>query len=99
MCRVGFVETMRAVALVGGARAATAFEGEWSAFNILEVDQALAERAAALALEYDLRSLDALHLAAALVLPPAGLVVATWDRGLHAAAAAEGLALLPETLS
>ncbi len=44
-------------------------------------------------------TLDALHLAAALVLPPSGLVFATWDRRLHAAAGAEGLELLPAALS
>jgi len=42
-----------------------------------------------------MRSLDALHLAAAVLLPPADLVVATWDRRLHAAALAVGLRVLP----
>jgi hypothetical protein len=46
-----------------------------------------------------LGSLDALHLAAALILPPEDLVFATWDRRLHAAAGEEGLALLPETVA
>jgi hypothetical protein len=46
----------------------------------------------------DLRSLDALHLAATLVLPGENLVFATWDRRLHAAAGAEGLGRIPDTL-
>jgi hypothetical protein len=37
-------------------------------------------------------------LAAALLLPRDDLVLATWDRRLHAAAAAEGLTLTPEKL-
>jgi predicted nucleic acid-binding protein len=98
MCRVGFVETMRAVGQVGGTRAAAAFKAEWSAFGVVAVDQPLADHAAALTLERELRSLDALHLAAALVLPPRELLVATWDRRLHAAAAAEGLRVLPDPL-
>jgi predicted nucleic acid-binding protein len=69
-----------------------------AAFGVVEVDQALVEHAAALAGQRELRSLDALHLAATLVLPRQDLVVATRDRRLHAAAKAEGLALLPATI-
>ena len=98
ICRLGFVETMRAVGLAAGPRATNAIKDEWPAFGIVEVDQSLVEHAAALALEHDLRSLDALHLAAALVLPSDGLRFATWDRRLHTAALVEGLAMLPEAL-
>jgi predicted nucleic acid-binding protein len=98
MCRAGFVETARATGLVAGPAATNAFTGEWPAFGIIEIDQQLADRAAALALTHDLRTLDALHLAAVLLLPPEELVFATWDRRLHLAANAEGLQLLPETL-
>jgi hypothetical protein len=73
-------------------------QAEWPAFGVIEVDQDLVERAIELALARDLRSLDALHLAAALVLPREDLMVAVWDRRLHAAARAEGLGLFPETL-
>jgi predicted nucleic acid-binding protein len=99
ICRVGFAETARAVGLVGGATAAAAAREEWPAFAIVEVDQQLVEHATVLALEPDLRSLDALHLAAALLLPRDDLVLATWDRRLHAAVAAAGLRLLPRTLA
>ena len=98
ICRVGFVETTRAVSLAAGRAAATAVREEWPAFGVIEIDQDLAELGAALTLSRDLRSLDALHLAAALVLPRSDLTMATWDRRLHAAAQAEGLALLPAEL-
>jgi predicted nucleic acid-binding protein len=98
MCRAGFVETVRAVGLVAGSDAIKPVKDEWPAFGIVEVDQALVEHAAALAIRRELRSLDSLHLAAALVLPVDDLVFATWDRRLHVAAAAEGLQLVPEAL-
>lgn len=95
ICRVGFIETFRAVSLAGGGAAGRAFRREWPAFGVVEVDERLAEDAARLSLEYGLRSLDALHLAAALVLPGRGLTFATCDQRLHAGAVAEGLAVLP----
>jgi len=98
MCRVGFLETARAVSLAGSPSAARAVHAEWPAFGVIELDQDLVERAIELALAHDLRSLDALHLAAALVLPRDDLTVAVWDRRLHAAAQAEGLGLFPEAL-
>jgi predicted nucleic acid-binding protein len=98
MCRVGFVETVRAVGLSAGQAAAGTVREEWPAFGVIEVDQPLAEDAAKLAIAHELRSMDALHLAAALILPRDDLLLATWDRRLHAAAAAEGLALIPERL-
>lgn len=98
-CRIGYVETMRAVAAAAGGAAATRFASEWPAFGVVEVDQRLVERAAELALARRLRSLDALHLAAALLLPGERLWLATWDQRLHAAARAEGLSVVPETLA
>ena len=98
ICRVGYVETARAVGLAGSRAAAKALREEWPAFAVIEVDQPLAEHAAELALSHQLRSLDALHLAAALLLPPADLRLATWDRRLHAAAGTGRLALIPDTL-
>jgi len=98
ICRAGFVETIRAIGLAAGAAATKAVKDEWPAFGVVEVDQSLVEHAAALALERDLRSLDSLHLAAALVLPGEDLLFATWDRRLHAAAGAEGLKRIPDTL-
>lgn len=97
-CRVGFVETVRAVGLAGGRIATRAVREEWPALGVIELDQRLAEEAATLALAHELRSLDALHLAAAQVLPRDDLLLTTWDRRLHAAAIAEGLRVTPEAL-
>ena len=98
MCRIGYVETVRAVALAGGRKAVKRVEEDWLSFDVIEVDQALTEHAAELALSTELRSLDALHLASALVLPAEGLTVATWDTRLHRAARDQGLEVLPVAL-
>ncbi len=98
-CRTGFVETVRAVALAGGPAATKAAKEEWPAFVVIEVDQELVDSAAVLAVERSLGSLDALHLAAALILPRDDLVFATWDRRLHAAAGEEGLTRIPNTIA
>ena len=99
ICRIGFVETMRAVSIAAGTTAAKAVRREWPAFGVIEVDEALAEHAASLAIEHDLRTLDALHLAAGLVLAGTDLTFVTWDRRQHAAARAEGLRLQPAALA
>lgn len=98
ICRIGFVETVRAVGLTAGEATTRVVREEWASFGVVEADQALVESAASLALGHDLRSLDALHLAAALLLPRSQLLLATWDRRLHVAARSEGLAVLPEAL-
>jgi predicted nucleic acid-binding protein len=98
MCRIGYVETIRAVGLAGGRKAVKGVEADWLSFDVVEVDSALAEHAAQLTLSAELRSLDALHLASALVLPPEDLTVATWDARLHRAARDQGLETLPEEL-
>ncbi|MGH9057137.1 MAG: type II toxin-antitoxin system VapC family toxin [Acidimicrobiales bacterium] len=98
ICRIGFVETVRAVGLTAGEATARVVREEWASFGVVEVDQELVENAASLALAHDLRSLDALHLAAALLLPRTELEMATWDRRLHVAARSEGLAVLPDAL-
>jgi hypothetical protein len=98
MCRIGYVETVRAVALADGRRAVKRVEADWLSFDVIEVDRALTEHAAELALSTELRSLDALHLAAALVLPSGDLTVATWDTRLHRAARDQGLETMPGAL-
>ena len=98
-CRVGYVETARAVGLRGDKAAAERFHGEWPAFSVVEVDLAVAEEAAEIALASDLRALDAIHLAAVLALPGDGVIFATWDKRLHRAARDRGLTLLPESLA
>ena len=98
VCRIGFVEAVRAVGLVAGQSAAKHVRAEWGAMNVIEVDQDLVEAAAKLAVVHDLRSLDALHLAAASLLPEEDLVVATWDRRMHAACVALKMQTLPRSL-
>lgn len=66
--------------------------------DVVEVGASLAEEAAELAIGHELRSLDALHLAAALTLPQEDLVLATWDRRLRGSARAKGLQLIPDAL-
>ena len=98
VCRVGFVEVTRALALAAGRSPASSLREEWAAFGVIEVDQDLVEHASTLAVDRQLGSLDALHLASALLLPRDDLVMATWDRRLHIAARAERLSLLPDSL-
>jgi predicted nucleic acid-binding protein len=98
MCRIGFAETVRAVCLAGGSKAIKRVEADWLAFDVVEVDKGLAEHAAELAVTTELRSLDALHLAAALVLAAEDLTIATWDVRLHRAARERGLSTLPPAL-
>jgi predicted nucleic acid-binding protein len=83
---------------VAGRRGVKRVEGDWPSFDVVEVDAPLAAHAAQLALAAELRSLDALHLAAALVLSSPGLTVATWDSRLHRAARDQGLLTLPQSL-
>jgi uncharacterized protein len=98
MCRIGFVETVRAVGVGGESQDVKKVERDWVAFYIVDVDRALTEHAAELALSHRLRTLDALHLAAALALPVDDLTFASWDTRLHRAAGDEALATLPAEL-
>lgn len=98
MCRIGFVETVRAVALGGEPEDVERMESHWTSVDVIEVDQVLAERAAQLAVEHRLRTLDALHLAAATALVDDHPTFVTWDVRLHRAAREEGLRTIPAAL-
>ena len=98
ICRVGYVEAARAVGLAAGKAATKRFGADWPSFEVVEVDASLAEHAAELALAEELRSLDALHLAAALLISSDQLTFATWDVRLHRAAQRRGLAVFPAGL-
>jgi predicted nucleic acid-binding protein len=98
MCRIGYVETAGAVARGGQLEDLERLRRDWSLVDIVEVSQALVERAARLAASRGLRALDALHLAAALSIPTGNVLFATWDTRLHRAARAQGLRTLPATL-
>lgn len=100
MCRIGYVETLRAIVLEVGpsAPAVRRFRAEWPELEVVEVNPQLSESAAGLAVEEGLRTLDALHLASALLVAEDDLVLATWDRRLWRAAKRRRLGLLPERL-
>jgi predicted nucleic acid-binding protein len=53
------------------------------------------QHAGQLALTYALRGADAVHLASALAIGDPGLILAAWDRRLHAGAQAAGLQTAP----
>jgi predicted nucleic acid-binding protein len=72
---------------------------DWPTLVRIKVSEAILERAAALAWEYQLRGYDAMHLAAALSCQEFGdqsVMVASFDRELWRAAQAAGLAVWPE---
>lgn len=99
-CRIGFLETARAVGRAEDAEALREVERDWQEFDVVEVDRDLTARAVEVAIASGLRSLDALHLAAALSLSLSNgeLIFATWDKRLHRAARAHGLRTLPVAL-
>jgi len=97
-CQVAFVETFRAVGLRAGPPGTRRVEREWPNVDVVALDRELIRHAATLAVATGLRALDAMHLAAALSLPLASTVFATWDRRLHRAARGHGLRTLPARL-
>lgn len=88
-CALARVEVIRAVA-PGGARAVALARRQLGRFHQLDLDRELLDRAAALPAAAPLRSLDAIHLAAAQTLPALRAVV-TYDIRMQAAAQALGL--------
>lgn len=98
ICRIGYVETVRAVTRGGEPDDVVRAKRDWHGFHVVEVDEAVVEQAAELSVETGLRTLDALHLAAALSLPSGEVVFATWDRRLHRAAKEHDLRTLPVAL-
>lgn len=93
-CRIAFTEVARALRLAGGSD--RPLIAEWPGFAVVDIDQALCESATELATLHRLRTLDALHLAAALTVADVGLTLAAWDRRLWDAATQVGLAVLPD---
>lgn len=76
------------------AAALETWTGLWPALYVVELAPRVAQAAAGLVARHALRGGDAVHLASALVLGP-GTIVAVWDEHVAAAAAAEGLTVLP----
>ncbi|HEY4462086.1 MAG TPA: type II toxin-antitoxin system VapC family toxin [Streptosporangiaceae bacterium] len=67
----------------------------WAAVRPVELTAAVEQEAGRLARVHALRGADAVHLASALAIGDPELVIAVWDRRLHAGADAAGLAVAP----
>jgi predicted nucleic acid-binding protein len=83
MCRLGFDASV-------DATAKSSLREDWEHCHVVPLDPACLARAAELGCRYDVRTLDALHLAAADRLPQP-LVMLTFDRRQADAARALGL--------
>lgn len=79
--------------------AATDWERFWASMRPVELTADVERAAGSLAPRHHLRGADAVHLASALALGSTDLVVAVWDRRLHTAATAVGLAVAPAELA
>lgn len=70
----------------------------WAATRPVELTPAVEQSAGRLAREHALRGADAVHLASALAVGDPELIVAVWDRHLHAGARAAGCRVAPAQL-
>ncbi len=75
-----------------------AWEDFWAATRPVELTPAVERRAGELARRHALRGADSVHLASALAVPDPDLVIAVWDRRLHAGALAAQLGVTPARL-
>jgi uncharacterized protein len=82
----------------GLAAAERAWDDYWAATRPVELTHAVEQKAGQLARLHALRGADAVHLASALALGDAELIVAVWDRRLHAGAQEAGLRVAPADL-
>jgi len=78
--------------------ASAAWDQFWAALRPVELTSAVERHAGELARRHALRGADAVHLASALAVDSEELVVAVWDRRLHAGAIAERLLVAPASL-
>jgi len=83
---------------IGLAQTEQSWDEFWGATRPVELTSAVERRAGELAGEHALRGADAVHLASALEVADGDLIVAVWDRQLHAGALAAGLGVGPATL-
>jgi predicted nucleic acid-binding protein len=72
-----------------------AWDDYWAATRPVELIVAVEQQAGQLARAQALRGADAVHLASALAIGDPELVLAVWDRRLHAGARAAGLRVAP----
>jgi predicted nucleic acid-binding protein len=75
-----------------------AWDGYWAATRPVELTPVVEQHAGQLARFHALRGADAVHLASALAISDPDLVMAVWDRRLHAGAQAAGLRVAPAQL-
>jgi uncharacterized protein len=78
--------------------AENAWEEFWAATRRVELTFGVEQQAGQLAKSRALRGADAVHLASALAISDPDLVVAVWDRRLHAGALAAGIRVAPANL-
>jgi predicted nucleic acid-binding protein len=79
--------------------AENAWADYWAATRPVELTAPVAERAGELARLHALSGANAVHLASALAIGDRDLVIAAWDRRLHAGAQAAGLRVAPARIS
>ncbi|HEX4093911.1 MAG TPA: type II toxin-antitoxin system VapC family toxin [Trebonia sp.] len=75
-----------------------AWEAFWAATRPVELTPSVERHAGELAREHALRGADAVHLASALAIDDPDLVIAVWDRRLHAGALAAGTNVAPAVI-
>jgi len=75
-----------------------AWEQYWASVRPVELTAAVEQHAGQLARTHALRGADAVHLASALALADPDLIVAVWDRRLHAGATRAQLQIAPAHL-
>jgi uncharacterized protein len=76
-----------------------AWEEFWAATRPVELTAAVERHAGELAREHALRGVDSVHLASALAIGDSDLVIAVWDRRLHAGALAAGTSVAPAVIA
>ncbi len=79
-------------------QAEQSWEEFWGATRPVELTQSVERRSGEMAREYGLGGADAVHLASALALCDPEVVIAVWDRRLHAGVLATRLGVAPATL-
>lgn len=74
------------------------WEDFWAATRPVELTPTVEQQAGQLAKSQALRGADAVHLASALAVGSADLIIAVWDRRLHAGTLAAGIQVAPASL-
>lgn len=105
--RLAYPEVRSALAAAGrnrdvrpsdAARAVANWEEFWASIRPVELTASVERLAGDLSATHGLRGADSVHLASALAIDDPGVIVAVWDRRLHAGARAAGLRVAPATL-